>query len=288
MWSDSIQHYISDLGLKMSIAYTTHTVAEARAVHDLAPVATAALGRALTGALLLAGDFKNQEGVSLKIEGDGPLGTVYADAYQGTKVRGYVEHPQVDVPAKYAGKMDVGRAVGQGMLYVTRYSLLRQHYQSAIQLVSGEIAEDLAYYLTASEQIPSAVSLGVLVNRNVEIEAAGGVLIQALPDVEQEALQQVESNLQKLGTMTTAMKQYTPTEITQILSEGLDFRLLQERPVEWECTCSREAFAEALRKLTPQAKEELLADPEIEMVCHYCNQHYKISQQELQEILKEG
>lgn len=284
MWKDKISYYISESGFKMVIAYTTNIVSKARALHDLSPVATAALGRTMTGALLLANDFKNHEGVSIKIDGDGPLGKIYADAYDTDKVRGYVMNPQVDLPLNEEGKLNVGAAVGAGTLYVTRYSLLRQPYQSAIKLVSGEIAEDLTYYLTISEQIPSAVSLGVSVNKNVVVEAAGGILIQALPDADESALAQAENNVYRLGAITTAMKNMSEPEILATLSQGLNFKLLQERPLFWSCTCSKERFEDALLRLSPEDKNILLNDPYVEMVCHYCNKKYTVTNERLRKL----
>ncbi|MDU5396317.1 MAG: Hsp33 family molecular chaperone HslO [Negativicoccus succinicivorans] len=281
MWTDSIKHYLAHEGLKISVAYTTSAVARARALHDLSPVAAAALGRAMTGALLLATDFKNQEGVSIRFDGDGPLGKIFVDAYETNRVRGYVENGQVDLPLNEHGKLDVGQAVGQGMLYVTRYSLLRQPYQSAIEIHSGEIAEDLAYYLTLSEQIPSAVSLGVMVSRGVQVLAAGGILVEAMPDHEEEALQQIEANLAKLGPITNAMRTHTEEEIIEILSQGLHVDLLAEKPVLWECTCSSEKFLAALKTIPKEDQEALLQEDKTELVCHYCERKYVFTKDEL-------
>ena len=162
---DYIKRFTTREGVRMSIAVTTDTVETARVRHDLWPVATAALGRAMTGALLLAGDFKNHENVSLRIKGDGPLGVVHVDAFSDNTVRGYVDEPHVDVPLKRAGKLDVGAAVGHhGEVQVTRFTKLAQDYTSTSPIQSGEVAEDLAYYLYTSEQVPSTISLGVLVD----------------------------------------------------------------------------------------------------------------------------
>lgn len=286
MWKDGIYHYISDLGIKMSIAYTTNITGKARALHDLSPVATAALGRTLTGAILLASDFKNKEGVSIRIEGDGPLGTIYADAYDTNKIRGFVANNHADIPLNKNGKLDVGRAVGGGTLHISRYSLLKQPYQSMIHLVSGEVAEDLAHYLTLSEQVPSAVSLGVLVNKNMIVEAAGGILIQALPDAKESALKKIEQNLYTLGPITNAMKKLSPEDIVFILNNGMDFRLIRENPIFWMCTCSKDKFKDVLQRLPPTDQEDLLMNSSVEMVCHYCNTKYSLSKKELLQLYK--
>ncbi len=269
----------------MSVAYTTELVRQAQQLHQLSPVAAAALGRTMTGALLLANDFKNKEGVSIRIAGDGPLGSIHADAYESGKVRGYVDCPHVELPLKGPHKLDVGSAVGRGMLYVTRYSLLRHPYQSAIALTSGEIAEDLTYYLTVSEQIPSAVSLGVLVNPDTSVAAAGGVMVQALPDAEEHALSAMEANLQELGPISHAIQTQPSADILATLSRNLSFRRLSENTVKWECTCGKERFERALLQLARDDKEELLHDENgVEMSCHYCNAVYRLTPGELQEL----
>lgn len=282
---DTITHYVSDAGLRMSVAYTTNLVEVARRTHALSPVAAAALGRTMTGALLLANDFKNKEGVSIRFAGDGPLGTIHADAYDQGKVRGYLDTPRVDLPLKGPHKLDVGHAVGKGKLYVTRYSLLRQPYQSAIEIVSGEIAEDLTYYLTVSEQIPSAVSLGVLVNPDESVAAAGGVMVQALPDADDEALTAMEENLRSLGPVSHAIHTTNSAEIIATLSRDLAFRQVSQNAVKWECTCAKERFERALLQLGAADRDELIQDPNgVEMSCHYCKQVYRLSPTELQAL----
>jgi len=176
---DYIKRFTTREGVRMSLAVTTDTVETARVRHDLWPVATAALGRAMTGAILLAGDFKNHENVSLRIKGDGPLGVVHVDAFSDNTVRGYVDDPHVDVPLKHAGKLDVGSAVGHnGEVQVTRFTQLAQDYTSTSPIQSGEVAEDLAYYLYASEQVPSTISLGVLVDPDYHTVVAGGFIVR--------------------------------------------------------------------------------------------------------------
>ena len=192
-----------------------------------------------------------------------------------------MENGQVDLPLNEHGKLDVGQAVGQGMLYVTRYSLLRQPYQSAIEIHSGEIAEDLAYSLTLSEQIPSAVSLGVMVSGDVQVLAAGGILVEAMPDRAEEAVQQLAANLVKLGPITNAMRTHTEEEIIEILSHGLHVDLLAEKPVLWECTCSSEKFLTALKTIPKEDQEALLQEDKTELVCHYCERKYVFTKDEL-------
>lgn len=281
-YNDMITHYTSDELVRVSIA-TTRTITEtARKRHHLSPIACAALGRTMTGALLLAGDYKNHEGVSIHIKGNGPIGDVYADAFDTNKVRGYVDHPDVDLPLKDNGKLDVGKAVGQGQLTVTRFTPEKMTYQSQSDLVSGEIAEDIAYYLYKSEQIPSTISLGVLVNRDYTIAASGGFLVQALPGADDEALAAVEKNISDIGPITTYLSEHPQGEgLVDLIMAGLHYKPLFEQKLYWQCTCSKKRIERVLLSLTKKDKEDLLTDPQVEMVCHYCGNKYVISHDEL-------
>ncbi|MCF0156150.1 MAG: Hsp33 family molecular chaperone HslO [Veillonella sp.] len=285
---DYIKRYTTKEGVRLSVAVTTDTVEEARVRHDLWPVATAALGRTMTGALLMAGDFKNHENVSLRIKGDGPLGVVHVDAFSDSTVRGYVDNPHVDVPLKYAGKLDVGAAVGHnGEVKVTRFTQMAQDYTSSSPLQSGEIAEDLAYYLYTSEQIPATISLGVLVNTENKTQVAGGFLVQALPDATDEALAQVEENINNLGPITQYLAGNPDGEgLAEHVLSGLTMQQVFESPVKFQCTCSRERFEEILMTLTDHDKEAILEDPVTETVCHYCNEKYTFPREELKELFE--
>ncbi|WP_300624571.1 Hsp33 family molecular chaperone HslO [uncultured Megasphaera sp.] len=280
---DQIVHYTSDELIRVSIAQTRRITETARQRHHLLPVACAALGRAMTGALLLAGDYKNHEGVSLKFAGDGPLGAVHVDAFDSNKVRGYIDNPTVDLPLKANGKLDVGAAVGQhGQLTVTRFTPEQMTYTSQADLVSGEIAEDLAYYLYTSEQIPSTISLGVLVDRDYTIAASGGFLVQALPGAKEEDLARVEANITQIGPITTYLKNHPDGEgLIDIILSGMHFKELFRKPAWWQCTCSHQRIENVLLSLRAQDKEELLQDPQVEMTCHYCGEKYIISHDEL-------
>ena len=280
---DQIVHYTSDELIRVSIAQTRRITETARQRHHLSPVACAALGRAMTGALLLAGDYKNHEGVSLKFAGDGPLGAVHVDAFDSNKVRGYIDNPTVDLPLKANGKLDVGAAVGQhGQLTVTRFTPEQMTYTGQADLVSGEIAEDLAYYLYTSEQIPSTISLGVLVDRDYTIAASGGFLVQALPGAKEEDLARDEANITQIGPITTYLKNHPDGEgLIDIILSGMHFKELFRKPAWWQCTCSRQRIENVLLSLRAQDKEELLQDPQVEMTCHYCGEKYVISHDEL-------
>ena len=286
---DKIIHYTSDELIRVSVAVTRTITQKARTCHNLSPVAAAALGRAMTGSVLLAGDYKNHEGVSLKFNGDGPLGAVHADCFDSRYVRGYVDHPQLDIPLKPNGKLDVSGAVGQhGQLSVTRFTPEKMTYTSQAELVSGEIAEDLAYYLLTSEQVPSTISLGVLVARDYSIAASGGFLVQALPGAKDEDLARVEANITCIGPITSYLSNHPDgEELAGIILGGMHYKELYRQPLSWRCTCSRDRIKNVLMSLCPDDKEELLKDPQVEMTCQYCGARYVISHDELAAMFKQ-
>lgn len=287
---DFIKRYTTREGIRMSVAVTTDTVETASVRHDLWPVATAALGRTMTGAILLVSDFKNHENVSLRLDGDGPLGVVHVDAFADNTVRGYVDHPHTDVPLVRAGKLNVGAAVGHnGEVKVTRFTQLTQDYTSASPIQSGEVAEDLAYYLFTSEQVPSTISLGVLVDTDMKTIVAGGFIVQAMPDATDEALAQVEQNISDLGPITEYLKDHPNAEgLVERILFGMDINEVFESPVEFKCTCSRDRFAEILMTLNKADQKAILEDATTELVCHYCNEKYHFDSQELEAIFKEA
>ena len=277
---DYIKRFTTREGVRMSLAVTTDTVETARVRHDLWPVATAALGRAMTGAILLAGDFKNHENVSLRIKGDGPLGVVHVDAFSDNTVRGYVDEPHVDVPLKHAGKLDVGAAVGHnGEVQVTRFTQLAQDYTSTSPIQSGEVAEDLAYYLYASEQVPSTISLGVLVDPDYHTVVAGGFIVQALPDATDE------KNINELGPITEYLKANPDGKgLMERVLDGLTVNQVYNEPIHFQCRCGRDRFASVLMTLREEDKNAILEDDVTELVCHYCNEKYHFTREELQNM----
>ena len=286
---DFIKRYTTAEGLRLSIAVTTDTVEEARVRHDLWPVATAALGRTMTGAMLMASDFKNDENVSIRLRGDGPLGIVHVDAFSNNTVRGYVDHPHVDVPLLREGKLDVGAAVGRnGEVQVTRFTKLRQNYTSQSPIQTGEVAEDLAYYLAMSEQVGSVLSLGVLVDPDYHTIVAGGFLVQALPDVTNDAFDKIEANLKTIGTVTNYLKAHPNAE--QLMERILDGFTVQEvynERIHFACPCNRERFFDRLASLPMHDKKELAEDEVTELTCHYCNEKYLFSKEDMQTLLIE-
>lgn len=285
---DYIKRFTTKEGVRLSLAVTTDTVETARVRHDLWPVATAALGRTMTGALLMASDFKNKENVSVRIKGDGPLGTVHVDAFSDCKIRGYVDNPHVKETLQRAGKLDVGAAVGHnGEVIVTRFTQLAQDYTSASPIQSGEIAQDLAYYLYTSEQVPSTISLGVLVDTDLHTIVAGGFLVQAMPDATDDVLAQVEKNINALGAVTEYLKDHPNGEgLAEKVLDGLTFTEVFHHDVQFGCTCSRDRFAGVLMTLNDADKQTLLQDETTELVCHYCNEKYHFTRQELQDLFQ--
>jgi len=266
--------------------FLPETVEEARRRQSLSPIATAALGRALAGVALLSADLKFGK-ILLQINGGGPLGEILAEAdYQGN-LRGLVKNPQVYLPPENK-KLPVGKAVGnQGYLNVIRDYGLKEIYQSSSNLLSGEIAEDLAYYLTTSEQIPSACALGVLVNTDGSVLTAGGFLIQKLPEAKEEEITYLEKILTELKPITEYLS--TGLKIEEVLEKIFkDIEILERREVRFKCTCSLERAEEALIALGGEELEEMLKEGKpVEVTCEFCKERYLISIEKIKELIEE-
>lgn len=258
---------------------STALVEEARKSHNTSPVATAALGRALSGALLMGSMIKGGDEIKLIFEGDGPLGRIIAEANQHGEVRGYVNNPQPPLQLNMEGKLDVAAAIGYGQLRVVKSKLLKSSYESSVPLVSGEIAEDLTYYYAQSEQTPSAVGLGVLVNKDLSVKAAGGFIIQLLPGAKEETINTLEANLKEISSVSRFVEEgKTPEEILDILLAGFDFRIMERKEVEYKCKCDRERIAVLLSSFDKKEIEEIIEkEGKVEVRCHFCNQIYEFS-----------
>ena len=272
---------------------TTDAVEEARRRHGLSPTATAALGRALTGAALLAFLLSKtpRERVTLKIEGEGPLGHLVAEAGVDGRVRGYVGHPEADVPLSEKGKLDVGRLIGPGELRVMRSLPNGEIYDSSVPLVSGEIAEDLAHYLLKSEQIPSAVLLGVRVSPEGPVEAAGGMVVQVLPGAPEEAIARLEENLKDLPGFSALLKEKGLTGAVREVLKGLDFEptdLGEGVQVRFACRCDREKARDSLRFFGPEELREMAEEGGAEVVCRWCGEVYRFSPEELRALIADA
>ncbi|MDQ7094754.1 Hsp33 family molecular chaperone HslO [Desulfosporosinus sp. PR] len=268
---------------------TTDTVEEARQRHNLSPVAAAALGRLMTGTLILASSLKGEESITLRLLGDGPLqGVVSVGNAQG-EVRGYVREPWVDLPLKPSGKLDVAAAVGAGELAVSRSLQNGEIYTGMVPLVSGEIAEDLVHYLLTSEQIPSALLLGVLVEKDYHVAGAGGFLLQPLPGATEEDIQILEGLLGqlKVGISELVAESQSMEQLLDNLVGRHPYQVLERRSVGFSCTCSKARLSESLISLGKQEIESLIADGRAEIVCHFCNERYLFAKEEL-EALKES
>ncbi|WP_312517425.1 Hsp33 family molecular chaperone HslO [Anaerospora sp.] len=275
-------------GVRAFVAVTTNLTEEARQRHDCYPIAAAALGRTMTGAMLLAANLKTDESISIRIDGDGPLGAVVADAWADGRVRGYVEEPHTDLPL-HNGKLDVGQAVGAGHINVTRFTGLKQPFTGSAELVSGEIAEDMTNYLYVSEQTPSTISLGVLVNPDLSVAAAGGLMVQALPGADDAALEQIENNLAALGPISQLIQQGMDGQaILQKIFAGMEVELNLYEPLDlmFRCQCSRERVTTALISLGVEELTDILKDEQAELCCHFCAEKYQFNKEELEELIE--
>jgi len=289
-----IRGLAGDGAFRVIAAETTDVVEEARRRHGLSPTATAALGRALTGATLLAYLLSKtpRERVTLKVEGDGPLGHLVAEAGVDGKVRGYVGTPEADLPPTEAGKLDVGGLIGKGELRVMRSLPSGEIYDSSVPLVSGEIAEDLAHYLYKSEQIPSAVLLGVRVSPEGEVESAGGMVIQVLPGASEEAIAKLEENLKGLPGFSQLLKEKGLEGAVEEVLKGLGFELVTLKdvgldegiPVRFACRCDREKARDSLKFFSPEELEQMAQEGGAEVVCRWCGEVYRFSPEEVLEL----
>ncbi|MFZ3372586.1 MAG: Hsp33 family molecular chaperone HslO [Desulfitobacteriaceae bacterium] len=276
--------------IRWVLASTTNTVEEASCRHQTSPVASAALGRSMTGNLLLASSIKGPENLTLRILGDGPLGGIVTIGNALGEIRGYVREPLVDLPLRSPGKLDVAGAVGKGELVVSRTLEKGEIYNGMVQLISGEIAEDLVHYLRTSEQIPSAMLLGVLVEKDYHVAGAGGLLFQPLPHVSEEAIQILEDHLETLqaGISSIASQSKDMAEMLGQLMGGLPHHVLEKRPVKFSCTCSKTKLGETLLLLGKREIADLISAEGIEMVCHFCNEHYFFNTEELLNLMHDA
>ena len=268
---------------------TTQLVSQAAKIHGLYPVAAAALGRVLTAAGMMAVDMKNSSNVlSIVVKGTGPLGSIVSVAKADGTLKGYVDYPQTDLPLNEAGKLDVGSAVGrEGKLTVIKDLGLKEPYVGQIDLVSGEIGEDIANYFWASEQQPSAVALGVLINPDLSVKAAGGYIIQPLPDADEEIINRIEKKIAEVPAISTLVEQgRTPEEILEILLGEIELKLLGKTSLKFKCDCNRERLERVVLGLGKEELEDIIqTEGEAELTCHYCNTKYHFSKEQLESLL---
>mgnify|MGYP001780156065 CR=1 FL=1 len=269
-------------------ATTRELVEEARSRHGTSPVATAVLGRLLTAGAMMGSMMKNDTDVlTLQINGDGPLGGITVTADSRGDVKGYVQNPDVILPPKN-GKLDVGGAVGIGLLTVIKDMGLKEPYSGQTILVTSEIAEDLTYYFANSEQVPSSVGLGVLMEKDNTVKCAGGFIVQLMPFAEEKVISRLEENVGKITSVTRLLEEgYTPQRLLEDLTEGLDLEITDTMPARFYCNCSKERVERAVASIGAKDIREMIDEgKDIEVKCHFCNTAYSYSVDELKNILK--
>ena len=287
---DEIVRAITADGLVKAAAITGRDLVErARNIHTLLPVATAALGRTLMAASLM-GDAMKIDGSSLtlQIKGGGPLGTILAVSDEAGNVRGYVQNPHVELMEKAPGKLDVGRAVGEtGSLTVIKDLGMKEPYVGTIDLLSGEIADDIAAYFVESEQIPTACALGVLVGTDQSVTSAGGYLIQLLPGAGEDIITKIETGVQRVGSVSHALEGgLDGAGLLRAVLSDFDLEILETHPVEYRCYCSRDRVTRALISMGREELSSLIQEQgQAELTCQFCDQIYRYSKEELEEIL---
>ncbi len=281
---------ITSDGLVMATAVdTTDIVARAEEIHKTSAVSTAALGRLLTAASMMGNMLKGKDDtITLRIAGDGPIGSIIAVSDSNGDVRGYVTNPVVELPLNSKGKLDVGGAVGNGNLYVLKDLGMKEPYNGLVPLVSGEIAEDITSYYAISEQIPTVCALGVLVNPDLSVKAAGGFIIQLLPAAGDDTAELVEKGLAELQSVTTMLSSgKTPLDMIKLALKEFEVETLYEQDIYYKCNCSEERVKSALVSLGEKELDDMSKEmPEIEVKCHFCEKTYKFSPEEIRKMAK--
>ena len=277
----------SDGSARLIFADTTEIVNKAHNLHMTTPTASATLGRALTAASLLGSLMKNTtDSLTFQLRGDGPAGTVTCVSDYMGNVRGYMENPQVDLPLKPNGKLDVGGAVGKGLLCVIRDIGGKEPYVGMSELVSGEIAEDLTSYFYNSEQTPSACALGVLVDRDYSCRVSGGFILQLLPGADDAVAEILERNMLLIASVTNLMNEgKSAKDFADIVFSGVVYEKFDEIDISFKCTCSKEKYAKGLVSLGKKELEEMLEEENVTTRCRFCNEEYVFSKDEIKELI---
>ena len=267
---------------------STDMTAKARELHYTYPVVTAALGRLLSAGAMMGSMMKgDKDKLTIQMNGDGPIGQLTVTVDSHGNVKGFPANPAVDIPLKKPGKLDVGAAVGHGIMTVSMDLGLDEPYNGQVEIQTGEIGDDLAYYFTVSEQTPSAVGLGVMIDTDSSVKEAGGFILQLMPGASEETISALEEKVASAEPVTTMMeKGMTPEDILSYYLDGLDLKILEKQPVRFHCDCSKEKVASALATISKKDLEGLINDgEEIEVKCHFCNSAYKYNIDELKEIM---
>ncbi len=272
-----------------AFAVTSRDIVEkAREIHNTSPVATAAIGRLLTAASMMGSMMKGEKDVlTLQIECGGPIGGITVTADSNADVKGYVNNPNVILPPNAQGKLDVSGALGPGFLNVIKDIGLREPYNGQTHLVSGEIAEDLTYYFATSEQVPSSVGLGVLMDKDNHVRQAGGFIIQVMPDTDDEVINKLEARLGEVHSVTDMLdKGMTPEDILGYVLDGMDVEILETIPTQYKCNCSVERVSKAIASIGKKDLQEMIDDGKpIEVNCQFCGSHYKFDTEQLKTFM---
>lgn len=273
--------------VSIKVIYAKDMVENARVSHDLSPVASACLGRTIIMTSMIGDTLKGEDDkTTVIIKGDGPIGGIVVTSDSKMRAKGYVYNPSLDIPYKTNGKLDVSGAIGNGSLTIVKDLGLKEPYSGMINLVSGEIAEDFTYYYTKSEQSPSAIGLGVLVDTDCSIKHAGGFWISILPGCKDEVIDIIENNLKNVTSVTDEFKdEKTCEDLMKKLFNGLNYKIIYEKEPKWYCDCSKEKISEALASINrDELKQIIEEDGKAEITCHFCNKAYHFDKDELTKI----
>ncbi|MFL2059972.1 Hsp33 family molecular chaperone HslO [Marinilactibacillus psychrotolerans] len=277
--------------IRVYVVEATEMVNEAQNKHDSWSTATAALGRAMIGTTLLGATLKGREKITVRIEGNGPIGYLVIDSNGKGETKGYIHNPQVNLPLNNNGKLDVRGAVGtDGMLTVSKDLGMKKPFVGQVPLVSGELGEDFTYYMANSEQVPSAIGVSVLVNPDETVKAAGGFMIQVLPNAKEETIKKIETVIAELPLVSRLMENgETPDEILERLVGKDNYQLLETTPVQFKCDCSKERFGDAIISLGVDEIQNMIdEDHGAEAVCHFCRTKYQYTENDLEKLKEEA
>lgn len=284
----AIKSYAYNKEVRIYVATSTELVEEARRIHQTWPTATAAFGRTLTVSAMMGLMYKEEETITIRIKGNGPIGTMLVEANAKGEVRGEIQNPSVyikyeDGPKK--GKLNVGAAVGSGFLHVTKDLKMKDYFTSSSELQSGEIGDDFTYYFVLSEQVPSSVGVGVLVDIDQHVLSAGGYILQLMPEVKEDTIEKIEKIIASIKPMSSLIQEgKTPEDILHILAGGTE-QILEKHPISYRCHCSKDGFARSLSALDEKTLHELIhEDGQAEIECHFCHKKYLFNKSELESI----
>ncbi|MDE6663523.1 MAG: Hsp33 family molecular chaperone HslO [Lachnospiraceae bacterium] len=272
-----------------AFALTSRDLVEtARSRHNLSPVVTAALGRLMTGAVMMGGMLKGEKDMlTLQVNGDGPVGGLTVTADSKGNVKGYANAPQAMMPPNANGKLDVGGVIGNGYLTVIKDMGMKEPYSSQVALQSGEIGDDLTYYFAASEQVPSCVALGVLMEKNNTVKQAGGFIIQLMPFAQEEVIKKLEEKISTIASVTSMLDEgKTPEQILELVLGDMGLEITEKMPVQFKCNCTKERVEKVLLSLGKKELKEMIAEgEEVKLHCHFCNKDYGFTIEELKALI---